>query len=355
MRTLTLLSLLFLLGAGCTVPQVQHDSFSGVPVVDEIFGPAEVSFPVDEYIERRTYKLFGEYFEDRFTGYHVGDDVEFVDVSEDVPVRSMADGEVVFAGTISGYGGLIIINHDVQIHNDSVQALYGHVDIASAAVSIGDVVEQDQFLANLGAHESYETDGERKHLHFALTTAEERVFSGYVSSESAVDDWVNPQSFFDFHGLDVTPEPRQYDPAVDLGGDIFHLSFEIPSGWDVEYIPSLEALNLYTLDGSGSARERSQMMIRYFDASSFLTLSTVEVHETVDIVIGDEAYEARLYDIEKLEGVADFVDQPDWRNERHFVTDVRAEEGFTRYFVFAVNPEVGLDVYEQVLDTLVIE
>ncbi|PJA45530.1 hypothetical protein CO174_02770 [Candidatus Uhrbacteria bacterium CG_4_9_14_3_um_filter_50_9] len=352
---------LMLLGVGCaeqavvTVPESLDDSDS-IEVLDEAeetVVAATVSYPVEEYVTRRTFKQFGEYISDRFNGYHVADDVEFADVEEEVPVSAIADGTVLVADWVSGYGGVMLVEHDVA--GERVVATYGHIDLASTELSAGDQVVRGQFLANLGDGESEETDGERKHLHFALYGGEGYKLAGYISTPSELDPWINPHSFFLEQGLDPTQTARFYNSDKDLGGDIYQVSFEIPDGWELEYIPSLEALNLFTLKGDGTARERSQVLIRYFDASSFLTLSTVEIFSTEDLFVGMEGYTARRYDIEKKEGVTDFADQPLWRNERHLVTDVRGEEGYTRYFVVAANPELDPSVYEDLLASMIIK
>lgn len=145
---------------------------------------------------------------------------------------------------------------------------------------------------------------------------------------------------------------RTFEPATDPGGSVFPITFEIPKDWEVEFIPSIEALNLFTLTGEGSALERSQILIRYFDAEQFLTLSTVEIFDTQELTVGKEAYTARRYDIQKKAGVPDFTDQPLWRNGRHIVTDFRDADGFTRYFVVAANPGLDPTVYEQVLASM---
>ena len=67
---------------------------------------AEIVLPIVGYGSRRTYKTYGEYIQDRFTGYHVGDDVEFADMKERIPVVAVAKGVVKKIGTVSGYGGL---------------------------------------------------------------------------------------------------------------------------------------------------------------------------------------------------------------------------------------------------------
>lgn len=311
---------------------------------------ARVTLPVADYAMRRTLKTHGEFIQDRFNGYHVGDDIEFVDVTEDTPVYAIADGEVTYATTVSGYGGVIIIAH--QVEGETISAVYGHVEIATAAVQVGDTVTKGDQIAILGDHESTETDGERKHLHFALYPGSGVTLAGYTSSADSVNGWLNPQDFFTQHGVKLVQPARTYNPAVDRGGDIYNISFTIPEGMEVEYVPSIESLNVYTVAGEGTARERSQFFIRYFDASDFLTLSTVTIHSTEDLTVGTDDYVARRYDIEKKPGVADFVDQPQWRNERHIVTDFKVEKGYTRYYVVAQNPQLADSIYNSILESL---
>jgi len=311
--------------------------------------PSSVTLPVDEYEARRSFKGFGEYIDDRFVGYHVADDIEFTDADEAVPVYAIADGTVVYANWVSGYGGLLILEH--VIDGVIYQALYGHVDPASLTQKIGESVLMGQQVAVLGDESLQETDGERKHLHFGLHKGTERRFQGYEASSEEVEYWINPSAFFDQHGL-LNGVTRTFDPNQERGGEEIRLQFDAPEGWEFEYVPSLRAVNLYETTGEGTARERSQIFIRYFDATDFLTLSTVDIFETKDLTVGVGDYEARRYDIEKSEGVADFADQPSWRNERHIVTDFHDEDGYDRYYVVAANPELDSNIYEWVLSTM---
>lgn len=134
----------------------------------------------------------------------------------------------------------------------------------------------------------------------------------------------------------------------------FQLQFTIPVGWEVEYVPSIESLNLYTLSGDGTARDRSQIFIRYFDANQFLTLSTVTIHSTMDRTVGQREYIAKQYEIEKNPGIPDFIEQPIWRNQRHYVTDFRKTDGYVRYYVVAANPDTDTTIVEDVLESMVI-
>ncbi|MBI4435677.1 M23 family metallopeptidase [Candidatus Uhrbacteria bacterium] len=297
----------------------------------------EQTLPIDGEI---LYKGFGEYFGDRFSGYHVAIDFE---APADTPVYAVEDGEVTYSGWVSGYGGVMVVR---SIMSDRTQSyIYGHLDPSSMR-AVGDSLAQGDPVAVLG-EKGEETDGEREHLHFAMYEGEEVRLKGYEASEESVEDWLNPYDNVRSDKISHASTNLTYD-----GRDVFPLEFTVPAGWDVEFIPSIQSLNLYALAGTGTARERSQVLIRYFDASSFLTLSTVTIYSTEDLVVGVGGYTARRYDIEKKPGVADFVDQPSWRSERHVVTDFRGEDGYTRYFVVAANPNLSPEVYDALLASM---
>jgi murein DD-endopeptidase MepM/ murein hydrolase activator NlpD len=335
---------LLLVGFGCAPASgvIPPESTPAPLLLKEGLGvvTSEQILPVDGQL---TYKGFGEFFEDRFNGYHVAIDLE---APADMPVYAIEDGEVTFSDWVSGYGGVMVVK---TILSDRTQSyLYGHLDPESMK-GVGDAIASGEQIAVLG-EKGEETDGEREHLHLAMYEGDEVRLKGYETSASAIDGWLNP---FDFVRSDIID--RRSSELIYDGSDQFSLEFDVPAGWDIEYIPSIQSLNLYTLAGEGTARERSQILIRYFDASSFLTLSTVTIHSTEDLTVGTGDYIARRYDIEKNAGVADFADQPSWRNERHTVTDFRLENGRTRYYVVAAKPELDRVVYENLLSTMTIK
>ncbi len=308
-----------------------------------------IVLPVDQYGQRKTLKVFGEYIQDRFTGYHVADDIEFTDTDDVVPVKAMAEGQVEVVQFISGYGGFIRIKHTID--DQTIHSLYGHISLPSAVVKVGDQVKAGQFLANLGQGFSTETDGERKHLHFGLYAGTDTRLNGYETSAAAVSKWINPQDFFTQHQV-VVNHPDRLFSSSDIGAKDFPLTFAIPKDWEAEYIPSRKAINLFTLSGPGTARSRSQIYISFFDADQFQTLTTVNVLSTKEQEIGQDAYVAKRYEIEKKTTAANFADQPSWRNTKHIVTDLRAKEGQTRYFAFAKNPTLDEASYQQILASI---
>lgn len=192
-----------LLGLGCRapaqpeapVPSAAPDAAEGVADVPEVLQSAVV-YPVEDYSVRMTKKKFGQYVRDRFTGYHAGDDIEFTsaqDQAREIPVVAIADGEVVRVGRVGGYGGLLIVRF--VINGRVITALYGHIDLGSTELRAGDLVTRGQFLANLGDHESAETDGERKHLHFGVYEGSDGRVNGYESTEAGLTKWLDPSTF----------------------------------------------------------------------------------------------------------------------------------------------------------------
>ncbi len=308
-----------------------------------------IVLPIEQYGKRKTLKVFGEYIQDRFTGYHVADDIEFTDTDADVPVKAIADGQVEVVQFVSGYGGFIRIKHTID--GKTIHSLYGHIALQSAAVKVGDQVKAGQFLADLGKGFSTETDGERKHLHFGLYAGNDARLNGYETTAESVSKWLNPQDFFTQHQV-VIDHPERLFNSNDIGAKDFPLTLSIPKGWEAEYIPSRKALNLFSLSGTDTARSRSQMYISFFDADQFQTLTTVNVLSTKDLQVGQGAYTTKRYEIEKKANVATFSDQPSWRNIKHIVTDLRAKDGQTRYFAFAKNPDLDESTYQQVLASI---
>lgn len=133
---------------------------------------------------------------------------------------------------------------------------------------------------------------------------------------------------------------------------VFRFSAEISSDWDIEYIPEIEAINVFKKVGGGSSLERSQIFIRYFQASKFLTLSTVDILKREETKV--KSHNAVRYEIEKKSNIPNFAHQPLWRNQEHSLIDIRfSNESPTFFYVFAKNPELAEDEFEQFISSLV--
>lgn len=157
--------------------------------------------PITEFRERITKKPFGIHItpetspveHDRFAGYHTGVDIEYGDVALDVPVVAIADGEVVVSKFVSGYGGVVVVRHDIL--GEQIFALYGHLDPASL-IPRGGRVKQGGKLGVLGEGHSQETDGVRKHLHFAILRGSSPDLRGYVKGVEELRLWYDPLDFY---------------------------------------------------------------------------------------------------------------------------------------------------------------
>jgi len=154
--------------------------------------------PVDEFYSRISKKPFGIYITpqtspvqpEKFTGYHTGVDVEYEDSGdEEVVIRAISDGIVVRSAWVSGYGGMLAI-----LHKDYI-VIYGHLNPATLP-DINKKVFKGDNIAILGKGYSNETDGERKHLHFAIYTGPDINARGYVATKTELGKWVDPVEFF---------------------------------------------------------------------------------------------------------------------------------------------------------------
>jgi murein DD-endopeptidase MepM/ murein hydrolase activator NlpD len=157
------------------------------------------SRPIADFTTRITKKKFGTYVTpanspvqpERFTGYHTGVDVEYADVTDDVPVYAIADGVVQQAGWVSGYGGLLVI----KISSTGNYILYGHLRSSSLPAAGTRVKKADQ-VGLLGTAFGQETDGERRHLHFAVYIGNPVDIKGYVQNQADLSSWKDPLTFF---------------------------------------------------------------------------------------------------------------------------------------------------------------
>lgn len=136
---------------------------------------------------------------------------------------------------------------------------------------------------------------------------------------------------------------------------VYTFASKIPDHFAVEYIPGIEAINIYDSRETGeSSLERSQIFIRYFKADSFLTLATVSIFSRDNATLHGRP--AVVYDIEKKTGIANFPNQPSWRSRRHLVTDIRVSDSNPSvFYVIAKRPELDWEIYDQFLNFLKVD
>lgn len=167
-------------------------------------------YPIENYQQNTTVKQFGQFIpadaEDKFQGYHTGDDIEVSDVNMDVPVFALTSAVLVKKQYVTGYGGVAILEFEDD-DKGMLHALYGHLDINSVKHQIGDFLDKGEQIGLLGDHESAETDGERKHLHFGIYPYNNtELYSGYVDNEADLSAWIDPSQFLREHYVESQSE-----------------------------------------------------------------------------------------------------------------------------------------------------
>lgn len=149
--------------------------------------------------------------------------------------------------------------------------------------------------------------------------------------------------------MSMDPVTRQVD--FEKQNSNYKFKATIPETWMVEYLPDIESFNVFDPTLPGTSLEQSQIFIRYFKAGDFLTLQTVDILSREELNINGR--KAVKYEIKKKTGVSNFRAQPQWRNEQHFVTDIRySNDNPTNFYVFGKNPNLPDPDFETFLKTL---
>ncbi|MDA2935818.1 M23 family metallopeptidase [Patescibacteria group bacterium AH-259-L05] len=165
-------------------------------------------------------------------------------------------------------------------------------------------------------------------------------------SEGAVDNTVRQEP------VEPPPEPKPNRVDFSQFHSLFRFSGEIPNGWKVEFVPEIIAFNIYNPESSAaSIREQSQIFIRYFEASRFLTLSTVDI--TLREETKSNGHPAVRYEIIKKPGVPNFPHQPGWRNEKHRLIDIRfTNNSPSLFYVFTYTPSLEEYMFDDFINSL---
>lgn len=167
--------------------------------------------PMDNFLGRITLNKFGnepskmelpkEAYSDlscsggkNYAGFHTANDLEVTPAERDkpVPIYSIANGIVRQSSIVSGYGGLVVIEHEIS--GITYTVYYGHVDLSTVNIKSGSKVTVGQKIANLAPGCSAANGNTRKHLHFGMRKGKAVVVSGYVTSKSSLSNWVDARS-----------------------------------------------------------------------------------------------------------------------------------------------------------------
>ncbi|MFZ5982327.1 MAG: M23 family metallopeptidase [Patescibacteria group bacterium] len=156
--------------------------------------------PVERAGERISKKPFGIYITrenspvspERFSGYHTGTDFEIFpeEMNQEVSVKAICAGKLRVKEYADGYGGVAV--EECELDGVSMTVVYGHLNLSSIILKLGDDVLAGEKLGILGEDKSFETDGERKHLHLGIHKGSAINIRGYVSSKSQLSNWIDP-------------------------------------------------------------------------------------------------------------------------------------------------------------------
>lgn len=159
--------------------------------------------PITDGLSRVTKKFFGTYVTpqnspvqpEKFTGFHTGIDFETTpaEATTDVPIYAACDGKLLVKEYASGYGGVAV--QSCKIDAADVTIIYGHLRLSSITPKVGAQLKAGQQIAVLGTGYSTETDGERKHLHFAIHKGTSINILGYVQKQSDLSGWLDPEQY----------------------------------------------------------------------------------------------------------------------------------------------------------------
>lgn len=130
---------------------------------------------------------------ERFTGYHVATDFEVTEdeADKEIAIYAVCTGTGSYSGFAGGYGGLIV--QECMLNNEKVSMIYGHLAIDSLPPK-GSLLTKGDKIGILGAAQSYDTDGNRKHLHFGIHKGWSGDYRGYALTKGEVDEFIDPMT-----------------------------------------------------------------------------------------------------------------------------------------------------------------
>ena len=196
-------------GSNLPTPSVLQQAASQAPKATSTPGLAnpaprtKLFSPLDKALERVTKKPFGIKVSpqnspvnpERFAGYHTGVDFEtFPDEQDaDVLVSIICEGSILEKRFASGYGGVVV--QSCRLDNQDITVIYGHLNLASISVKLGEKLSAGSRLGLLGRGFSTETDGERKHLHLGIHKGSSIILAGYVKTAPELSNWLDIREY----------------------------------------------------------------------------------------------------------------------------------------------------------------
>lgn len=180
-------------------------------------GASGISAPLDDFALRQTPLHFGLHVTpdpdsnpidppERFTGYHVGLDVEVgaAELDKDVAVHAICAGPVVYSGFAGGYGGLVV--QACTVGKQAVTVIYGHLALDNLP-GHGAALKSGDRIAVLAPARSYGSDGNRKHLHLGIHSGSTIDMRGYVQTAEETRQFIDPMTVLPHAGLVTLMQP----------------------------------------------------------------------------------------------------------------------------------------------------
>jgi murein DD-endopeptidase MepM/ murein hydrolase activator NlpD len=165
----------------------------------------KLMYPISNGANRVTKKPFGIYITPRnspvspekFKGFHTGTDFETLpdEQNSDVEITAACTGNVLLKKWATGYGGVLV--ESCTLDNNPVTIIYGHLNIASININVGQTLSAGDKIGNLGKGFSQQTDGERKHLHFGIHKGASINILGYVQNQAGLSGWLDAEKYLE--------------------------------------------------------------------------------------------------------------------------------------------------------------
>ena len=132
---------------------------------------------------------------ERFAGYHVGADFEVTndELTTDVPVFAICEGDVAYSGFAEGYGGLLV--QRCELNAAPITVLYGHLSLDNLPAKSSSLQAGEQ-IGMLAPARSADSDGNRKHLHLGIRLGNEIDYRGYVQTPDEIENYIDPLNIF---------------------------------------------------------------------------------------------------------------------------------------------------------------
>jgi murein DD-endopeptidase MepM/ murein hydrolase activator NlpD len=163
---------------------------------------SEFAMPMENADDRPTPLHFGLYVTpdpeqnpidppERFTGFHAALDfeVEKDELEQETPVFAICDGNVLRSEWAEGYGGVLV--QSCVHEGEDITVLYGHLDPKSLMAK-DTPAKKGERIGILAPARTYESDGNRKHLHLGIHKGKDVSMLGYVQEEQELTEFLDP-------------------------------------------------------------------------------------------------------------------------------------------------------------------